>query len=63
MNGFILQGIDFCPGQRSPNITTQVPADHRKYPVLYNLDFDPGEKYQIKRNNPIYKKTIKRVSY
>uniref|UniRef100_A0A4W3GE19 Galactosamine (N-acetyl)-6-sulfatase n=1 Tax=Callorhinchus milii TaxID=7868 RepID=A0A4W3GE19_CALMI len=42
------QGIDFCPGQSVPNVTTHDQQDHSSQPLLFHLGRDPGEKVPIR---------------
>ncbi|GFS03735.1 N-acetylgalactosamine-6-sulfatase [Elysia marginata] len=58
---FEKKGIDFCPGQRLPNMTVHQQENHTKQPLLFNLAKDYGEKYQIKPNSAEYKAVIPRI--
>jgi len=44
----LLQGLDFCPGQSVPNVTTHTLTNHTAKPLLFHLGNDPGEKYAIR---------------
>ena len=55
----IENGIDHCPDMNIPNVTTTTHVDHRKFPILFNINRDPGERYPIKSNHPEYKIAIK----
>lgn len=40
-------GIDFCPGQEVPGVTTHDQTNHTLQPLIFHLGRDPGEKYPI----------------
>lgn len=44
----LLQGINFCPGQEVPNVTTHEQTEHTLQPLIFHLGRDPGEKYPIR---------------
>lgn len=44
----LLQGINFCPGQEVPGVTTHKQKEHTMQPILFNLGRDPGEKFPIR---------------
>jgi len=44
----ILQGVDYCPGQSVPGVTTRPLTNHTAEPLLFHLGHDPGEKYPIR---------------
>ncbi|KAL7639706.1 UNVERIFIED_CONTAM: hypothetical protein RMT77_010211 [Armadillidium vulgare] len=52
------EGTDYCPGQKSVNVTTSEPFDHSASPLLYAIETDPGEKYPISPNSEEYQQNI-----
>ncbi|XP_055010252.1 N-acetylgalactosamine-6-sulfatase [Boleophthalmus pectinirostris] len=40
-------GINFCPGQEVPGVTTHDQMNHTLQPLIFHLGRDPGEKYPI----------------
>lgn len=42
------QGIDFCPGQDIPGVTTHTQEEHTKLPLIFHLGRDPGERYPLR---------------
>lgn len=44
----VLQGINFCPGQDVPGVTTHEQKEHTMMPLIFHLGRDPGEKYPIR---------------
>ncbi|XP_023235609.1 N-acetylgalactosamine-6-sulfatase-like [Centruroides sculpturatus] len=55
------QGIDFCPGEDLPGITSHVQMNYTQQPILFHLGRDPGEKYKISANSAEYKETIAKI--
>lgn len=45
---FLLQGINFCPGQEVPGVTTHEQKEHTMQPIIFHLGRDPGEKFPIR---------------
>lgn len=45
---FLLQGINFCPGQEVPGVTTHDQKEHTMQPIIFHLGRDPGEKFPIR---------------
>ncbi|CAF99713.1 unnamed protein product, partial [Tetraodon nigroviridis] len=41
------KGINFCPGQEVPGVTTHEQKEHTMMPLIFELGRDPGEKYPI----------------
>ncbi|XP_053282218.1 N-acetylgalactosamine-6-sulfatase [Pleuronectes platessa] len=56
------KGIDFCPGQNVPDVTTHDQKEHTPYPILFHLGRDPGEKFPIRVFNPEYMDVLSRIS-
>lgn len=44
----VFQGINFCPGQEVPGVTTHEQKEHTMEPLIFHLGRDPGEKYPIR---------------
>lgn len=40
-------GINFCPGEEVPGVTTHDQMNHTLQPLIFHLGRDPGEKYPI----------------
>lgn len=45
---FSKQGINFCPGQEVPGVTTHTQEEHALLPLIFHLGRDPGERYPIR---------------
>lgn len=45
---FSKQGINFCPGQEVPGVTTHTQEEHTLLPLIFHLGRDPGERYPIR---------------
>lgn len=45
---FFFQGINFCPGQEVPGVTTHEQKEHTMQPIIFHLGRDPGEKFPIR---------------
>lgn len=44
----LLQGINFCPGQEVPGVTSHDQKEHTLEPIIFHLGKDPGEKYPLR---------------
>uniref|UniRef100_A0A673M3W4 N-acetylgalactosamine-6-sulfatase-like n=1 Tax=Sinocyclocheilus rhinocerous TaxID=307959 RepID=A0A673M3W4_9TELE len=44
------KGINFCPGQEVPGVTTHTQEEHTMQPLIFHLGQDPGERYPISRD-------------
>lgn len=53
------RGIDYCPGNRLPNITTNRLTSHLKSPILFHLMRDPGERFPLKKSTQEYNAAAK----
>lgn len=45
---FLLQGINFCPGQEVLGVTTHDQKEHTMQPIIFHLGRDPGERFPIR---------------
>lgn len=45
---YVLQGINFCPGEEVPNVTTHEQKEHTLQPLIFHLGRDPGEKFPLR---------------
>ncbi|KAK3854612.1 hypothetical protein Pcinc_038922 [Petrolisthes cinctipes] len=54
----LARGINFCPGEEIPNLTTPIPTNHTGQPILFNIEVDPGEKYPLSRFTQEYSKQV-----
>src|SRR5699024_9718180 len=54
------RGIDYCPGNAVPNVTTHKLTNH-KQPVMFHLVRDPGERFPISRKSTEYKMALKKI--
>lgn len=45
---FLLQGVDFCPGQNISGVTTHTQEEHTELPLIFHLGRDPGERYPLR---------------
>lgn len=52
------QGVDFCPGESVPGVTTHKQMNHTSLPLLFNIAVDPGEKYPIHPSRQEYHKLM-----
>lgn len=44
----LLQGVNFCPGQEVPGVTTHEQKEHTMQPIIFHVGRDPGEKFPIR---------------
>ncbi|XP_034436973.1 N-acetylgalactosamine-6-sulfatase [Hippoglossus hippoglossus] len=56
------EGIDFCPCQNVPGVTTHDQKEHTLMPILFHLGRDPGEKFPIRVMNREYEDVLSRIS-
>ncbi|XP_029283150.1 LOW QUALITY PROTEIN: N-acetylgalactosamine-6-sulfatase [Cottoperca gobio] len=56
------KGIDFCPGQEIPSVTTHDQKEHTLQPILFHLGRDPGEKFPISVLTKEYQDVLSRIS-
>uniref|UniRef100_A0A3B4AKU0 Sulfatase N-terminal domain-containing protein n=1 Tax=Periophthalmus magnuspinnatus TaxID=409849 RepID=A0A3B4AKU0_9GOBI len=52
-------GINFCPGQEVPGVTTHDQMNHTLQPLIFHLGRDPGEKYPISVLTKEYQDVLK----
>ncbi|XP_058848676.1 N-acetylgalactosamine-6-sulfatase [Acipenser ruthenus] len=57
-----VQGIDFCPGQRIPVVTSHKQEEHTQQPIIFHLGRDLGEKYPISVSSAEYQAVLKQIS-
>ncbi|XP_058485730.1 N-acetylgalactosamine-6-sulfatase [Solea solea] len=55
-------GINFCPGEEVPGVTTHDQTEHTLQPILFHLGQDPGEKYPISVLSKEYSDVLSRIS-
>uniref|UniRef100_A0A3Q2TJR3 N-acetylgalactosamine-6-sulfatase n=1 Tax=Fundulus heteroclitus TaxID=8078 RepID=A0A3Q2TJR3_FUNHE len=55
-------GINFCPGQEVPGVTTHDQKDHTLQPIIFHLGRDPGEKYPLSVLSKEYQEVLRSVS-
>ncbi|XP_030232712.1 N-acetylgalactosamine-6-sulfatase isoform X2 [Gadus morhua] len=55
-------GINFCPGQEVPGVTTHVQKEHTMQPLIFHLGRDPGEKYPISVLSMEYQTVLRRIA-
>ncbi|KAK3085780.1 hypothetical protein FSP39_008613 [Pinctada imbricata] len=55
------KGVNFCPGEEIPGVTTHNQTDHSSQPLLFNINKDPGEKYPIRSTTAEYKQVIQNI--
>ncbi|XP_040838166.1 N-acetylgalactosamine-6-sulfatase isoform X3 [Ochotona curzoniae] len=55
------QGIDFCPGQDIPGVTTHTQEEHTKLPLIFHLGRDPGERYPLSFTSSEYREALRKV--
>uniref|UniRef100_A0A8C5CVE2 Galactosamine (N-acetyl)-6-sulfatase n=1 Tax=Gadus morhua TaxID=8049 RepID=A0A8C5CVE2_GADMO len=60
--GHIPGGINFCPGQEVPGVTTHVQKEHTMQPLIFHLGRDPGEKYPISVLSMEYQTVLRRIA-
>uniref|UniRef100_A0A8C5E525 Sulfatase N-terminal domain-containing protein n=1 Tax=Gouania willdenowi TaxID=441366 RepID=A0A8C5E525_GOUWI len=56
------QGINFCPGQDVPGVTTHTQTQHTLQPLVFHLGQDPGEKFPISVLTKEYQDVLLRIS-
>ncbi|KAK6480049.1 N-acetylgalactosamine-6-sulfatase, partial [Huso huso] len=56
------KGIDFCPGQRIPVVTSHKQEEHTQQPIIFHLGRDLGEKYPISVSSAEYQAVLKQIS-
>ncbi|XP_056134904.1 N-acetylgalactosamine-6-sulfatase [Lampris incognitus] len=56
------QGINFCPGQEVPGVTTHTQEEHTMQPIIFHLGRDPGERYPISVLAKEYQDVLSRIS-
>uniref|UniRef100_A0A7N8X346 N-acetylgalactosamine-6-sulfatase n=1 Tax=Mastacembelus armatus TaxID=205130 RepID=A0A7N8X346_9TELE len=55
-------GINFCPGQEVPGVTTHTQKEHTLQPIIFHLGRDPGEKFPISVLTKEYLDVLSRIS-
>ncbi|XP_073321301.1 N-acetylgalactosamine-6-sulfatase [Pagrus major] len=55
-------GINFCPGQEVPGVTTHEQMEHTMQPIIFHLGRDPGEKFPISVLSEEYQDVLSRIS-
>lgn len=55
-------GINFCPGQEIPGVTTHEQKEHTMQPLIFHLGRDPGEKYPISVLTKEYQEVLSRIT-
>ncbi|XP_073691826.1 N-acetylgalactosamine-6-sulfatase [Garra rufa] len=56
------KGINFCPGQEVPGVTTHTQEEHTMQPLIFHLGQDPGEKYPIRVQSKEYRDVFRQVT-
>ncbi|KAG8508169.1 N-acetylgalactosamine-6-sulfatase [Galemys pyrenaicus] len=56
------RGVDFCPGQSVPGVTTHTQEQHTKLPLVFHLGRDPGERFPLSLGGPEYQQALRRVA-
>ncbi|XP_049900693.1 N-acetylgalactosamine-6-sulfatase [Epinephelus moara] len=56
------KGINFCPGQEVPGVTTHEQKEHTMQPIIFHLGRDPGEKFPISVLTKEYQHVLSRIS-
>uniref|UniRef100_A0A9J8AN37 N-acetylgalactosamine-6-sulfatase n=1 Tax=Cyprinus carpio carpio TaxID=630221 RepID=A0A9J8AN37_CYPCA len=56
------KGINFCPGQEVPGVTTHTQEEHTMQPLIFHLGQDPGERYPISVESKEYRDVLRRVT-
>ncbi|XP_007553968.1 N-acetylgalactosamine-6-sulfatase [Poecilia latipinna] len=56
------EGINFCPGQEVPGVTTHDQEEHTLQPLIFHLGRDPGEKYPLSVLSKEYEEVLRSVS-
>uniref|UniRef100_A0A673A7U9 N-acetylgalactosamine-6-sulfatase n=1 Tax=Sphaeramia orbicularis TaxID=375764 RepID=A0A673A7U9_9TELE len=55
-------GINFCPGQEVPGVTTHNQTEHTMQPLIFHLGRDPGEKFPLSVLSNEYQDALGRIS-
>ncbi|XP_048042337.1 N-acetylgalactosamine-6-sulfatase [Megalobrama amblycephala] len=55
-------GINFCPGQEVPGVTTHTQEEHALLPLIFHLGRDPGERYPISVQSKEYTDVLRQVT-
>uniref|UniRef100_A0A8C1L688 N-acetylgalactosamine-6-sulfatase n=1 Tax=Cyprinus carpio TaxID=7962 RepID=A0A8C1L688_CYPCA len=55
-------GINFCPGQEVPGVTTHTQEEHTMQPLIFHLGQDPGERYPISVQSEEYRDVHRQVT-
>uniref|UniRef100_A0A3B3S434 N-acetylgalactosamine-6-sulfatase n=1 Tax=Paramormyrops kingsleyae TaxID=1676925 RepID=A0A3B3S434_9TELE len=55
-------GINFCPGEEVVGVTTHEQKEHTMQPLIFNLGWDPGEKYPISVLSPEYQTALQQIT-
>lgn len=56
------QGINFCPGQEVPGVTTHNQTEHTMQPLIFHLGRDPGEKFPISVLTKEYQSVLRTIT-
>ncbi|XP_077057673.1 N-acetylgalactosamine-6-sulfatase isoform X1 [Siphateles boraxobius] len=56
------KGINFCPGQEVPGVTTHTQEEHTMLPLLFHLGRDPGERFPISVLSEEYEEFVRRAN-
>ncbi|KAI1889921.1 hypothetical protein AGOR_G00167890 [Albula goreensis] len=56
------KGINFCPGQDVPGVTTHAQKEHTMQPLIFHLGRDPGERYPINVMSREYQVVLQQIS-
>ncbi|KAG9352487.1 hypothetical protein JZ751_020901 [Albula glossodonta] len=55
------KGINFCPGQDVPGVTTHAQKEHTMQPLIFHLGRDPGERYPINVMSREYQVVLQQI--
>ncbi|KAK5603688.1 hypothetical protein CRENBAI_002428 [Crenichthys baileyi] len=55
-------GVNFCPGQEVPGVTTHDQKEHTLEPLIFHLGQDPGEKYPLSVLTKEYQEVLRSIS-
>ncbi|XP_049574271.1 N-acetylgalactosamine-6-sulfatase isoform X1 [Syngnathus scovelli] len=56
------KGVNFCPGQEVPGVTTHEQKEHTMQPLIFHLGRDPGEKFPLSVLSEEYQDALRRIS-
>lgn len=56
------KGINFCPGQEVPGVTTHTQEEHTMLPLIFHLGRDPGERFPISVLSEEYEEFVRRAT-